>query len=338
MQTSPEWVGSVFQPADLPTSPSSPSYPRNLALAAIIGLAMGSGIAFLREHLNEGLRGSGDLEDQVQAPVLAAIPHLMSWRRRDRTQLTALESPKGPIAEAYRTLRTNLQFVARDGDFRILSVTSPTLGEGKTTTVANLAATLAQVDKRVIAVSCDLRKPRLHRFFDLSNDVGVSTILAGKTTLAEASQAPAGIDTLRVLASGPIPSNPAEMLGSDEMDRFIEDLRQFADFVVIDTPPVLAVADALIVGPKSDGVIVIADAHATSRGAAAHTREQLEQVGVNIVGCVFNNFDPTQAKYYPYDNRYYYSSYAYQDKEFIQGPQPPGNGHKDSKAAEEIWG
>jgi capsular exopolysaccharide synthesis family protein len=334
--------GIIFQPATLPTSTSSPSYPQNLVLALVIGLALGAGIAFLRERLNEGLRGSGDLEEQIQAPILAAIPHLNSWKRRDNTQLIVLEAPHGPVTEAYRTLRTNLDFVARDGAFKILMVTSPTLGEGKTTTVANLAAILAQSGKRVIAVSCDLRKPRLHRFFGLTNDIGVTSILTGKATLAQAAQRPEGLDSLRVLASGPVPPNPAELLGSEDMQSLLDELRMFADFVVLDTPPILAVADALVLGPKSDGVLIVADAHKTTRQSAAHTREQLRQIDSNIVGCIFNNFDPSQAKYYPYDSRYYYSSYAYQDpetKQYIDAPSngKGDNGHKEPASVEDLW-
>lgn len=333
--------GLVFQPATRATSPSSPSYPQNIGLAIMIGLALGAGIAFVRDHLDEGLNGTGDLEAQVRAPVLAAIPHLHSWKQRDHTELTVTESPRGPVSEAYRTLRTNLEFVARGGDFKILSVTSPTLGEGKTTTVANLAAMFAQSGRRVIAVSCDLRKPRLHRFFGLTNDVGVTSILTGKATLAEAAQRPATLDSLRVLASGPVPPNPAELLGSHEMQALLDELRLFADFVIIDTPPILAVADALVIGPKSDGVLIVADAHRTSRQGAAHTREQLDQVECNVIGCVFNNFDPAQAKYYPYDSRYYYSSYAYTDSAYSHKEAPTngnGNGRKEEVSdSKEIW-
>lgn len=301
--------GSIVTDASRPTAPSSPSYPRNLLLALVMGLFVGAGASLVRERLDDRLRGTRDLDQAIGAPILATIPKVSDWKHRERVVMITSVSPRGPVAEAYRTLRTNLQFVAKDEDFKIITVTSPAAGEGKTTTVANLAATMAQTGKRVIAVSCDLRKPRLHGFFGLSNEVGLSNILEGKATLADAVQTPESIGTLRLIASGPVPVNPAELLGSPAMTEFLRELRFHADFILLDAPPVLAVSDPLILGPQSDGVLLIADAQTTARSAAAHSREQLEQVGCNIIGCVLNNFDPNQIRYYPYQNAYYYSSY-----------------------------
>lgn len=338
LEPDPESGGRLSLAADLPTSPASPSWPRNLTLAVVLGFALGMGIALVREQLSEGLKGSEDLSAAVGAPVLAAIPSISGWRKRGDTQLVSVTFPKSSGAEAYRTLRTNLMHECSVNDLHVISVTSGSLGEGKTTTASNLAVTLAQTGKRVIVVSCDLRKPRLHRFFDLTNDLGVTSILSGATTLAQAAQRPEGIETLRVLASGPVPTNPAELLGSARMDALLAELRLFADLVIIDTPPILAVSDTLILAPKSDGVIVVADAHRSSKGATEHTREQLEQVGCNIIGCVFNNFDPSQAKYYPYDKRYYYSSYGYYAE---RGPasldlpsESPNGDHPSDQSAE----
>ena len=301
--------GEVVLPAELPTSPSSPSYPRNMALALVFGLALGVGVALVRERLDDRLRGTRDLDSAIGAPILATIPKVPNWKKRERVVMITSVAPRGPVSEAYRTLRTNLQFIGKDEDFKVIVITSPGAGEGKTTTVANLAATIAQTGQRVIAISCDLRKPRLHGFFGLSNEVGLSSILTGTATLAEAVQTPEGIDTLRIIASGPVPANPAELLGSQEMTDVIDELRFHADFILLDAPPVLAVSDPLILGPRSDGILVVADAQTTARSAASHSREQLEQVGCNIIGCVLNNFDPNQIRYYPYQNAYYYSSY-----------------------------
>lgn len=326
--------GDVVQPAGLPTSPDSPKNVRNGALALVVGLALGIGLAFLRERLDDGLRDRGDLETALGAPVLAVVPKVPGWRKRDNTQLASLTAPKEATAEAYRTLRTNLQFIARSGDFKVLTVTSPTAGEGKTTTVANLAVALAHTGKRVIAVSCDLRKPRLHRFFDLPNDVGVTSILTGEATLKDAAQS-CQIPTLRVLSCGPIPPNPADLLGSDEMQALLEELRQAADFVVIDTPPVLAVSDALILAPSSNGVLVVADATTSTRGGIAHLREQLDQVESKVVGGVLNNFDPSRAKYQP---SYYRYSYQYRyTPESDRAAQSPDGERLPASAPEDIW-
>jgi capsular exopolysaccharide synthesis family protein len=331
--------GSIVQPAVEPTAPSSPRWSVNLGLAIIVGLALGLGISFVRERLDEKLAGGKDLEDQVGAPLLAGVPHVAAWKRREATRLIVTEEPSGAISEAYRTMRTNLEYAGRDGNLRVLGVTSPLMGEGKTATAANLAATLAQTGKRVIAVSCDLRKPRLHRFFDLDNAVGVTSILTGQSSLAAAAQRPAGIESLRVLASGPVPDNPAELLGSDAMANLLSELRMFADYVVLDTPPVLMVSDASVLVPKADGVVVIADATSTHRGAVSRTREQLEQVGARIVGCVLNNVDPNKAKYYP-SSYGYYQSYSYgQSHKGAGASNGETNGHKESEAAtaEDMW-
>ena len=195
-----------------------------------------------------------------------------SERRRSSSRRSASGSP---AAEAYRSLRTNLQFISRDGSVRVISVTSPHAGEGKTTTVANLATTLALTGKRVMALSADLRKPRLHRFFGLDNEKGLSSVLAGQAQLADVARRVEGLDSLRIVTSGPVPPNPAELLSSDEMELLLRHLRSTADYVVIDTPPALVVTDAMIVAPRVDGVVVVVDSDVTtgrSRRAPQLTR------------------------------------------------------------------
>lgn len=312
--------GDIVQDAPLPTSPSSPDLGRSLLLAIIVGLILGIGAALVRERLDDRLRGGRDLDERIGAPILATVPRVPGWKRRSNTVLIARTAPKGAIAESYRTLRTNLQFLAKDQRLQVLAVTSPTAGQGKTTTVANLAVTLAQAGLRVIAVSCDLRKPRLHHFFDLGNSTGLSDLLAGRLSLPRSSAQPFDIDLLRVIASGPTPSNPAELLNSQAMHDLLGELRRYADFVLLDLPPVLAVSDPMVVAPMADGVLIVADANLTSKGAASHTREQLELVGAKIVGCVLNNFSPQQAAYYPYDNNFYYGAYGYAE---LNSPSDP---------------
>jgi non-specific protein-tyrosine kinase len=309
--------------ATLPSAPYSPAWVRNLLMALLAGLALGFAVVFIRERLDDRFLGREDLEETAGAPVLAIVPSVQNWKR-NTTKLVAKDAPKTAPAEAYRTLRTNVAFMARTNDLKMISMVSPSMGEGKTTTTANLAVALAHSGKRVVALSCDLRKPRLHRFYGLSNDVGVTSILRDGVTVPEAAQRVDGIDTLRVIASGPIPHDPAELLGTEEMEELLADLRQFADFVLVDTAPVLVVSDALSIAPKTDGVIIMADSGETMRGAVKATREQLELVGANIVGAVFNNFDPARAKMYYGSYKYhYYSSYQYQDKpERVRGRKP----------------
>jgi capsular exopolysaccharide synthesis family protein len=188
-------------------------------------------------------------------------------------------------------------------------VTSPMLGDGKTTVTANLAVALAKSGKRVMAISCDLHRPRLHRFFELDNTVGLTSVLTGQASLGDAVRR-VGSDTLLVLPSGPTAANPTELLGSDEMERLLTELRSTADFVILDTPPIGAVGDALILAPKTDGVLLVADATSTARGAVAFARIQIEQVGGKIVGGIYHKFDPARARtYHPYYQRYYSGRY-----------------------------
>ena len=303
-----------------------------MALGFVAGLVLGVGFAFVRERMDDRIHGRAQLEASVGAPVLAVVPQVPGWRKRAQTKLVTTSASGSPAAEAYRSLRTNLQFISRDGTVRVISVTSPHAGEGKTTTVANIATTLALTGKRVMALSADLRKPRLHRFFGLSNDEGLSSVLAGQAQLAEVARRVEGLDSLRIVTSGPVPPNPAELLSSDAMESLLTQLRSMADYVVIDTPPVLVVSDAMIVAPRVDGVVVVVDADTTTGGAASHTIDQLEQVGGNVIGSVLNRFDPSKARYYAYAGKYAYA-YRYHYRHEDSGAGDQGSNGKDRRAA-----
>jgi tyrosine-protein kinase len=301
--------GEIVSPAVVPTSPSVPNYPRNLALALTVGLILGVGIALLRERLDDRLAGREEFEEVLGAPILGIVPKRSGTRKRNWTELSVLQDPKTSAAEAYRTVRTNLQHLARNGGLQIFTVTSPMLGDGKTTVSANLAVALAKSGKRVMAISCDLHRPRLHRFFELDNAVGLTSVLTGQASVGDAVRR-VGLDTLGVLPSGPTAASPTELLGSEEMERFLIELRETADFVILDTPPLGAVGDALILAPKTDGVLLVADATSTARGAVSFARSQIEQVGGKIVGGIYHKFDPARARtYHPYYQHYYSGRY-----------------------------
>jgi tyrosine-protein kinase len=308
----------LILPAGLPPDPVSPDMVLIGAFGLLAGLALGIALAFLRERLDDSLRGRLDLEANLAAPVLAVIPRVPGWRNKHDARLVTREQPKSAVAEAYRTLRTSVSFLAAQRGLKVIMITSPAAGEGKTTTAANLALVLADAGKRVVLVSADLRKPRIHRFFGLQNDIGLSSVLAEEIQPWEAILDP-GVENLRVLLSGPVPSRPAELLQSDSMGEILAGLREVADYVIIDTAPMLLVADPLALGPLVDGVLFVADSEHTSRSAVAHSREQLEQVGAPVIGSVLNNFDPSKAKAYrhygyygPYRGygRYGYSYYG----------------------------
>ena len=325
--------GTIIQPAVVPTAPSSPNHRQDIAFGFAVGVVLAWGYAFLRDRLDDRVHGRSDLEAAVQAPTLAVVPKVEVGRRkkkyRDAAQLVTIVAPGSPAAEAYRTLRTNLQFIARDGKVKVIAVTSPHAGEGKTTTVANVAATLAHTGKRVVAVSADLRKPRLHRYFGLGNGDGLSSVLSKQAELSDVVRRPEEIDSLRVLTSGWVPPNPAELLSSDEMEELLGLLRESADYVLVDTAPVLVVSDAMIVARRADAVILIGDSGSTTRASLTSAREQLEQVGANVVGAVLNGFDPSKARYYPYASRYtasYQYRYGYGTEPVAPNGPPSGNG------------
>ena len=307
--------GTLIQPAEVPTFPSSPDHRQDAALGFVAGLVLGVGFAFLRERMDDRIHGRAQLETAVGAPVLAVVPKVKGWRKRNQARLVTASASESPAAEAYRTLRTNIQFISRDASIRVISVTSPHAGEGKTTTVANLATTLAHTGKRVMALSADLRRPRLHRFFGVDNEEGLSSVLAGHAELPDVARRVEGLDSLRLVTSGPVPPNPAELLSSDVIESLLTHLRSSADFIVIDTPPALVVTDAMIVAPRVDGVVVVVDADETTAAAASHTTEQLQRVGARVIGSVLNGFDPAKARYYSnYGGRYAYG-YHYRSED-----------------------
>ncbi|MBI4259520.1 MAG: polysaccharide biosynthesis tyrosine autokinase [Actinobacteria bacterium] len=309
-------AGTIVSDAQIPMKPVSPDHVRNGILAAIVGLALGIGAAFLRDYVDDSLRGVDDVERQSGAPLIGVIPHVSGKMvgKDGREHLVSLEDPKAPATEAYRTLRTNIQFLAVSGPVRRLVITSPVLGEGKSTTAANLAAVMAQAGQRVLLVGTDLRRPSVHRFLGLSNRVGLSSMLAGQASLAEAVQSP-GVKGLRVMSGGPVPPNPAELLGSQAMKEFLAEAGRVTDWVILDAPPVLGLADASVLSTLADAVLMVVN-EGTNRRILAHARDQLQKVDARVVGTVLNNFGSTYS--------YYYSDYYAYTSTYYQQPEPEG--------------
>ncbi|MBS1964267.1 MAG: CpsD/CapB family tyrosine-protein kinase [Chloroflexi bacterium SZAS-1] len=207
--------------------------------------------------------------------------------------LIALRDPRSPAAEAYRTLRTNIQFSSLDKPLHTLLATSTAPNEGKSTTLANLAVTMAQAEQRVILVDCDLRRPTLHTLFDLPNDSGLTSLILAQED-APLPLLDTGVPGLSLLASGPLPPRPADILGSRRMEAVIERLRANADIVLFDTPPVVGVTDAAVLANRVDGVLLIFSAGTTTRERGRQARQILEKVKANIVGVVLNNAEVSQ--------------------------------------------
>ena len=201
--------------------------------------------------------------------------------------LITLTDPRSPVSEAYRTLRTNLSFYSIDKPIRSLVVTSPAPNEGKSTTIANLAVTMAQSGRRTVLMDCDLRRPSLHEIFRVGNDAGVTTMVLDPEQ--EPMLQETGVDNLSLLPSGPQPPNPADLLGSRQVDRVIERLSAEADIVLIDAPPVIGVTDAVVLGAKVDGVLLVISAGETRRDHAERAKELLEKANVRIIGATLTN-------------------------------------------------
>jgi non-specific protein-tyrosine kinase len=292
-------LGEVLYPGYLPTRPSSPNHSKTGAIALLAGLALGVGAAFLKERLDDRLDGRAGLESIFGASVLAVVPRSSQWRKASEAYLATESDPHSVVSEAYRTLRTGLLFAASQREIKTVLITSAQAGEGKTATTANLGVVLAQAGKRVIIVSADLRKPRLNNFFSTRAPKGLTNVLAGECRATEALvPVSAAASNLRLLPSGPIPGNPAELLGSEAMRKLIAELRGAADFILIDVAPILAVADGMTLAPMVDSVLFIADAGQATGGGIQQARSQLDQVNARVVGAVLNNFDPSKSRGY----------------------------------------
>jgi non-specific protein-tyrosine kinase len=203
------------------------------------------------------------------------------------SNLITLSDPRSPVSEAYRTLRTNLSFSSLDEPIRTLVVTSPAPDEGKSTTIANLAVTMAQGGRSTILVDCDLRRPALHTLFNCRSEPGLTNLLLEENGQPALQQTE--VEGLQLLASGPLPPNPADLLGSQKIDKVIASLAETADVVLFDAPPVIAVTDAAVLGAKVDGVLLVISAGKTRREHAQRAKEMLERANVRIVGAALTN-------------------------------------------------
>ncbi|SMC23244.1 capsular exopolysaccharide family [Clostridium acidisoli DSM 12555] len=217
--------------------------------------------------------------------------------------LIVQDNPKSPISEAYRTLRTNIQFSNFDDDMSTVLVTSSGPGEGKSTTAANLALSMAETGKRILLIDCDLRKPSLHKKFNISNNKGLSNLLIGQHKFADVAQR--YNESLYILTSGTIPPNPSEMLASKKMQSFLDEAKKTFDFIILDTPPVIAVTDAQLLSTMVGGVLLVIAAGQAEIGAAQKAKELLEHVKANIIGVILNKAEAGGGKNYGYYHYYY---------------------------------
>lgn len=316
----------LVTPAEAPTSPVRPKPLRNAVLALVLGSFFGLGLVFLMEYLDDSIKTKDDLERAAPGlPVLSLVPAVTAWKTREEPRVVTLSDSASPAAEAYRTLRTAIQFLGVDRPVQSVQVTSPGAQEGKTTTLANLGVAFARAGQPTAIVCTDLRRPRVHEFFGLSNAVGLTSVLLGEVPLARALQPVPGADRLRLLASGPLPPNPSELLQAMRTAEVLDALMQEGYLLLVDSPPVLPVSDALVVSGRVQGTLVVCSAGTTSRKELARTLELLSQVDAPVIGAVLNGVKAEDGYGYAYGYGYY-------------GPGSRGAPANGNGAAAAVWG
>jgi capsular exopolysaccharide synthesis family protein len=286
--------------------PVRPNKPLNIALGVIIGLVVGVGLAFFIEYLDTSVKTIDDVEKALGSPVLGVIPQNVG--------VLLHEGAESPHAEAYRVLRTNLLFSRKDDKLNTVAVVSAGAGEGKSTTVFNLAAVFAQSGQRVIVVDSDLRRPTLHKMLRVTNNIGLTNYLLKQNTLEEVIQT-TSLPTLDFMASGKLPSSSLGILSSAQMRDLIHELKQHYDFVFFDSPPVMGVSDASILASEVDMTVQVIQYRRYPQPMNIRAKQMIEKVGGNLAGIVLNNINMSQDESYYYYSGYYHEYYSHNEDE-----------------------
>ncbi len=320
----------VVDPAMVPASPSRPSKSRNIGLALLVGLVGGIGLALLREYMDNTVKTPDDIETLAQLPSLAVVPAFATLNgngrnprlrllrsagkggHETRVELVSHHMPKSQVSEAFRALRTSLLLSRAEHPPQVILVTSALPREGKTTAAANLAVTFAQLGDSTVLVDADLRKPGVGRALSLADGkyAGLSSYLAGVSSLELVTIPHPAIQNLAAIPTGPLPPNPADLLSSQKLVEAIAELRRKFKFIVMDSPPVMAATDAVIVSAQADGVLLVVRSGETPKEAFTRTRDLLVSVNCNLLGVILNAVDSHAPDYY-YSYRYYPYSYGY---------------------------
>jgi len=319
----------IVDPAKAPKYPVKPKKKLNLMLGIMVGLGLGIGLAFVMEYMDSSIRTMEDVQ-AIGVPIMATIPFIEpeglnnvlknvmtvedAEAKKINERLVTHLKPKSPVSEAYRTLRTNIQFSTTDHSVHCLLVTSSGPKEGKSISVSNLAITFSQLGTKTLLVDADLRRPILHKLFNLEKNKGLTNVLVGRTTLENSVQHVEGLSDLDILSCGIVPPNPAELLGSSRMKDLLSLAKDRYSMILIDTPPIIAVTDASVLSPIVDGVLLVVKSGGTQRDAATHALEQLQRVDAPLLGVLLNGIKASNVygSYYYY---YYYHYYYGQDGE-----------------------
>ena len=299
-----------------------------LSIGAAIGLVFGVGLAFLWEMMDSNVKTSADVRRATGLSVVGTVPRITLGRQPkrggrgrsyvQRALLLSEAGPRGPVAEAYRTLRTSLLYSVADKDLKTLVISSPGQSEGKSLTTANLAITCAQMGQRTLLIDGDLRRPVQHTLFGIDREIGLTDLLLRDLTLEEVAK-PSGVENLDIVSAGVTPPNPAPLLASEEMSRRLDEMEAAYDLVLIDSPPVIAVTDPVLLGRMGDGMILVVRCAATPRAAVQHAAGLLESSQVPVLGCILNDVDVSRHyggyHYYYYYYHYYYGYYGSESKD-----------------------
>lgn len=322
----------VVEKARIPDSPIRPRILINVLLAMIVGGMLALGIIFLIEYLDDRVKTPQDLQKVINTPILGAIAQIPGSGGRQKNDelsrqnsLITASQPRHPITEAYRSLRTSLQFSSIDDTLHSMLVTSATPGEGKTTTAANLAVVLAQSGRSVILVDADIRKPQQHKVFELPKSPGLTDAMVATNTPLAFFLRETEVPNLRIMTSGKEAPNPAELLGSKRMKQLIESLRAEAEVLVFDAPPLLAVTDAQILASDVQGVLLVVNTEKTPRAVVVRAAEALMRGNGRLFGAVLNRLARSPRGYY-----YYYDSYSYYYEE-ESDTKPSGSAKQKQK-------
>ena len=312
----------ITDDADLPIKAVRPNIPLNIALGVVVGLVLGVGLAFFIEYLDTSVKTIDDVERALNAAVLGVIPQNVGSLLD--------EGDESPHAEAYRVLRTNILFAGRKSETQTtFSVVSGGAGEGKTTTMFNLAVVFAQQGDRVLVVDSDLRRPSMHRFFKLSNNIGLTNYLLGQATIEEVIQT-TELPSLHFIPSGKLPSSSMGILSSAKMKEFVAEMKSRYDYVFLDAPPIMGVSDASVLASMVDMCVLVVQYRKYPQLMTQRAKDMVTKVGGELVGVVLNNINISQDSYYYYYSGYYYD-YYYKSREKEESADEAQDGKKDAK-------
>jgi capsular exopolysaccharide synthesis family protein len=328
-----------------PLVPVRPNKSLNIALSVVVGIILGGVLALFNEYLDNSVKVPEEVEQLIGLPALGVIPAVSSISSTgvySRTlpavtakaashDLATLSQPHSVVSEAYRALRTSILLSTSKHPPQTILVTSGQPREGKTTTALNLAITLAQRGDRVVLIDSDLRRPRVHRSFSMSNDVGLSSFLAGVVGIDDLPRAVPHIPNLFVISSGPTPPNPAELLSSEPMVTLFAELRRQFDFILMDSPPAITVADSMILAAHADGVMLVIHGGVTTRESLRQAHKLLAGVNARLLGVVLNNVDIRSADYQYYYTYYYGDYYRHMLEGYGYGYEPEEKGKRGEK-------